>query len=268
MGGRERPGRGRPGRSPSRNRSPLPVRVPPGPPRPARRPAASAEAARARAEAGPGRVAGPPGRVVVHRRSPAARRRAAGSAAALRRAATQEPVVRRGLVAVRRRSVAPTGRVRPPPVAPTAHAPVQVARAASEDRARPRPSRRPRRHHRARPAPPDPLRPRPSRSGRRDCRPRWSTRRPRRFRRTACATSRPHGRRASPPADSCPYCPPHGPYENGSSGKRGPPGDPTPHGKDARRTGSGVTRVSAPRTRRRRSGRRSCRWRPSVPSSA
>lgn len=152
--------------------------------------------------------------------------------------------------------------------APTAHVPVQVARAVSEDRARPRPSRRPRHHDRARPAPTDPPRPRPSRSGRRDCRPRWSTRCPRRFRRTACATSRPRGRRASPPADSCPYCPPHGPYENGSSGKKRSAGRPHPHGKDARRTGSGVTLVSAPRMRRRWSGRRSCRWRPSVPSSA
>lgn len=261
---REPPGPVRPGWLRSRNRSPLQARTPPVS-RPALRAAASAEAARARAA--PGRAAGP-GRVVVHRRSPAARRRATGPGAAHRRAAAQEPAVRRRFVAVRRRAVAPTGRARPPSAAPMAHAPVQVARAASEDRARPRPPLRTRHHDRARPAPPDPPRPRPSRSGRRDCRPRWSTRCPRRFRRTACATSRPRGRRASPPADSCPYCPPHGPYENGSSGKRGPPGDTTPHGKDARRTGSGVTPVSAPRMRRRWSGRRSCRWRPSVPSSA
>ncbi len=68
-------------------------------------------------------------------------------------------------------------------------------------------------------------RPRPtrSRSGLRGCRRRRCRgRRPARSRRTACATSRPRGRRASPPADSCPYCPPTGRPETGTSGKCGP----------------------------------------------
>lgn len=69
----------------------------------------------------------------------------------------------------------------------------------------------------------------PSRNGRPECR------RPpapdpcpgRARRRTADPTTRPRWRCASPPAGSCPYCRPQGPYENGASGKRSPPGDPT-----------------------------------------
>nr|WP_229916304.1 hydrolase [Streptomyces hydrogenans] len=86
------------------------------------------------------------------------------------------------------------------------------------------------------------------RSGRRGCHPRPSGRVPPPLRRRARPTS-------CPPAASCPYCPPRAARENGTRGKPllrmgGPPGGPTPHGKDARRTGV----VSARRRRGPRSG--------------
>lgn len=167
-----------------------------------------------------------------------------------------EPAVRRRCAAAKGRPGTHPGRVRAQPAAPTEHAPAPVqAPRARTARARPVrlaeaeartaeartaeaaaaarptcPAPPPKAEAEAQPPPPprqtprarpDSPRPTPSRIGRRGCRPRCSPRRPLRSRRTACATSRPRGRRASPPAGSCPHCPPHGPYENGSSGKSG-----------------------------------------------